>query len=100
MKNRLVKALAIEETERVRQWHDSIDATYALVTIKVSKKFETVPELSIAMMPFMPDQQLALAFAQTTIQQNRKFEGYVPGDYTIAIRTLLYLKVRQTSLSL
>ena len=54
MKNRLVKALAIEETIRIRQWHDSIEATYALVTIKVSKKFETVPELSIAMMPFSP----------------------------------------------
>ena len=84
MKNRLVKALAIEETDRIRQWHDSIDATYALVTIKVSKKFETVPELTIAMMPFLPDQQLALAFAKQTIQDNRKFQGYVPfGDYTI-----------------
>ena len=49
---------------------------------KVSKKLETVPELTIAMMPFLPDQQLALAFAQQMIQDNRKFQGYLPfGDY-------------------
>ena len=85
MKVRLTRALAIEETSRIRQWHDSIDATYAPVTIKVSKKFETVPELTIAMVPFLPDQQLALAFAKQTIQEKRKFQGYVPfGDYTIA----------------
>lgn len=85
MKVRLTRALSIEETDRIRQWHDSIDATYAPVTIKVSKKFETVPELTIAMMPFLPDQQLALAFATQTIQEKRKFQGYVPfGDYTIA----------------
>ena len=85
MKSRLTQALAIEETERVRQWYDSIDATYSIVTIKVSKKFETVPELAIGMMPFLPDQQLALAFAQQIIQQDRKFQGYLPfGDYTIA----------------
>ena len=45
MKIRLTKALSIEETDKIRQWHDSIDATYAPVTIKVSKKLETVPEL-------------------------------------------------------
>ena len=85
MKIRLTKALAIEETDRIRQWYDSIEATYSLVTIKISKKFETIPELTIAMVPFLPDQQLALAFAQQMIQENRKFEGYVPfGDYTIA----------------
>ena len=42
MKTRLTKALAIEETDKIRQWHDSIDATYAPITIKVSKKLETV----------------------------------------------------------
>ena len=84
MKTRLTKALATEETDKIRQWHDSIDATYAPITIKVSKKLETVPELTIAMMPFLPDQQLALAFAQQMIQDNRKFEGYLPfGDYTM-----------------
>ena len=61
MKIRLTKALSIEETDKIRQWHDSIDATYAPVTIKIFKKLETVPELTIAMMPFLPDQQLALA---------------------------------------
>ena len=85
VKSRLVQALAIEETEKTRQWHDSIDANYAPVTIKVPKKIETVPELTIAMMPFFPDQQLALAFAQQAIKDNRKFQGYVPfGEYTIA----------------
>jgi hypothetical protein len=84
MKTRLTKALAIEETDKIRQWHDSIAATYAPVTIKLSKKLETVPELTIAMMPFLPDQQLALVFAQQMIQDNRKFKGYLPfGDYTM-----------------
>lgn len=88
MKVRLTRALAIEETDRIRQWHDSIDATYAPVTIKVSKKFETVPDLTIAMVPFLPDQQLALEFAKQTIQEKRKFQGYVPfGDYTIGAST-------------
>ena len=47
MKTRLTKALAIEETEKIRQWHDSIDATYGPVTIKVSKKLETTPDLPL-----------------------------------------------------
>ena len=82
MKTRLTNALAQEETDKIRQWYDSIDSTYAPITIKVSKKLETVPELTIAMMPFLPDQQLALAFAQQMIQDNRKFQGYLPfGDY-------------------
>ncbi len=85
VKERLGFALAIEESEKTRQWYDSITATYGPVTIKVPKKFETVPDLTIAMMPFFPDQQLALAFAQQSIQDNRKFQGYIPfGDYTIA----------------
>ncbi len=85
VKERLGFALAIEESDKTRQWYDSITATYGPVTIKVPKKFETVPELTIAMMPFFPDQQLALAFAQQAIQENRKFQGYIPfGEYTIA----------------
>lgn len=85
VKERLGFALAIEESDKTRQWYDSITSTYGPVTIKVPKKFETVPELTIAMMPFFPDQQLALAFAQQAIQENRKFQGYIPfGDYTIA----------------
>ncbi len=82
---RLGLALALEGSDKTRQWYESIDASYAPVTIKVPKKFETVPELTIAMMPFFPDQQLALAFAQQQIQENRKFQGYIPfGEYTIA----------------
>lgn len=85
VKERLGFALAIEESDKTRQWYDSITATYGPVTIKVPKKFETVPELTIAMMPFFPDQQLALVFAQQAIQENRKFQGYIPfGEYTIA----------------
>ena len=84
VRSRLNKALAIEETDKTRQWYDSIDANYAPVTVKVPKKIETVPELTIAMMPFFPDQQLALAFAQQSIQESRKFQGYIPfGEYTI-----------------
>ena len=55
------------------------------MTIKVPKKFETVPGLEIAMMPFFPEQQLALGYAKKQIQANRKYQGYLPfGEYTIA----------------
>jgi hypothetical protein len=85
VKTRLEASLALEETEKTKQWYDSIDANYAPVTIKVPKKFDEIPDLNIATMPFFPDQQLALAFAQKSIQENRKFQGYVPfGEYTIA----------------
>ena len=85
VKVRLGEALEIEEVEKTRQWFDSIDQSFAPVTIKVPKKFETIPELQIAMMPFFPEQQLAFAFAKEEIQNNRKFQGYLPfGEYTIA----------------
>ena len=93
VKVRLQEALALEETEKTKQWYASIDANYASVTIKVPKKFDDIPELTIAMSPFFPDQQFALAFAKQSIQDNRKFQGYVPfGDYTIAGSTFTVAK--------
>lgn len=85
VKVRLTKALALEEVEKTRQWLESLDQTFAPVTIKVPKKFETIPELQIAMMPFFPEQQLALGYAKEQIQANGKYQGYLPfGEYTIA----------------
>ena len=85
VKVRLTKALEVEEVEKTRQWLESLDQTFAPVTIKVPKKFETVPDLQIAMMPFFPEQQLALGYAKEQIQSNRKYQGYLPfGEYTIA----------------
>ena len=93
VKVRLQDALALEETEKTKQWYASIDANYASVTIKVPKKFDDIPELTIAMSPFFPDQQFALAFAKQSIQDNRKFQGYVPfGEYTIAGSTFTVAK--------
>ena len=53
------------------------------VTIKVPKKFETVPGSSDD--AFFPERQLALGYAKKQIQANRKYQGYLPfGEYTIA----------------
>ena len=88
VRNRLEKALEIEEVAKTRQWYTSIEQSFSPVTIKVSKKLETTPELQIAMMPFFPEQQLAFTYAQEQLKKKGKFDGYLPfGDYTIGEST-------------
>lgn len=84
VKERLELALAQQEVAEGREWYTSIDANYAKVLLKVPGKIESIPELQIASVPFFPEQQQAIAFSQQQLQENRKFEGYLPfGDYTL-----------------
>ena len=85
---RLERALEVEEIEETRAWLDSINANFVRVEITVSSDYETIPELTPTAMPFFPDQQLAIAFADKKLQTTGRFKGMLPlGEYTMGAAT-------------
>ena len=85
---RLELALAIEEVSETRTWIDSITSSYLRVDITVSNDYTKIPDLTPAAMPFFPDQQQAIAFAQQQLQSTGKFKGMLPlGEYMMGTTT-------------
>lgn len=81
---RLERALKVEEVEKTRAWLESINNNFVRVEITVSNDYETIPDLTPTAMPFFPDQQLAIAFADKQLKTNRRFKGMLPlGEYTV-----------------
>lgn len=85
---RLERALDVEEIEETRAWLESINLTYLRVEITVSSEYETPPDLTPTAMPFFPDQQAAIAFADKQLKTTGRFKGMLPlGEYTMGAAT-------------
>lgn len=81
---RLKRAQAIEREDEETQWLASIDEEYARVELR------TVPARSVdlvpALMPFEPDQRLAVERAITSLGDDGEFVGMLPvGKYTLGV---------------
>ena len=79
---RVQKALGVEDRPEGQQWKADIEASYARVSIKTSKKSASV-QLKPDKMPFIPEQQLAIQKASKQLAATGVFEGLLPlGDYS------------------
>ena len=97
-KERLQRALEIEEVADTQTWLQSINASYATVDISVSKSYEVIPTLEAVEMPFLPDQQQAIAYAQEVLASGERFKGMLPfGEYTMGAATFSVQKQDEDS---
>ena len=80
--NRLRAALRIQDSPELLSEIENIEQIYAPVALSWEKGAEAT-ELSIATMPFAPEQRNAVETAQNQLAEQKKFEGLLPlGDYT------------------
>lgn len=78
-RSRLLKANEIKEDREVLDWLWEIDSNYGLVTLLADRGSI---ELKAEVMPFEPDQAMAVQFAQGRVTETGEFEGYLPqGKY-------------------
>ncbi|MED5369412.1 MAG: hypothetical protein VX899_00235 [Myxococcota bacterium] len=80
---RLEGAIAQDPRDEATSWLAAIDASYGPVNLRSLDK-ESVATLTPKAMPFVPDQRLAIEFAQKQLEQSRSFKGLLPaGAYTL-----------------
>ncbi|OGJ42720.1 hypothetical protein A3J23_04490 [Candidatus Peregrinibacteria bacterium RIFCSPLOWO2_02_FULL_48_14] len=76
---RLRWALQLEpHDEVVKAWIQDIEKNYASVLLEVSKDYEGNKDLLPKERPFPPDQNAAITYAQATLQETGRFEGFLP----------------------
>lgn len=87
-RQRLEAALEQWSTELARNWLADINASFGQVSISVPARNKLEYTLQIEESPFEPERRFAIEFAQTTLNEERGFEGYLPtGSYTIGEQT-------------
>jgi len=64
--------------EVVKAWIQDIEKNYASVLLEVSKDYEGNKDLLPKERPFPPDQNAAITYAQATLQETGRFEGFLP----------------------
>ncbi|MEC7987991.1 MAG: hypothetical protein VX278_22680 [Myxococcota bacterium] len=75
---------AKEKAEELRSRIKVIEDSYAPVRIEVSKSYKENSDLNIKEIPFMPEEQDAVKYAQKAIKENKRFKGLLPfGEYSI-----------------
>lgn len=79
VRERLLAANIIQESKEVHDWLWTIDNEYGQTQLAADKKYA---KLDVAVMPFNPDQVAAIKYAQSSLEEEGIFEGFLPaGDY-------------------
>lgn len=83
-RQRLEGAIAQDPKDEATSWLTAIDASYGPVNLRsLDKESEAV--LTAKAMPFVPDQRMAIEYAQSKLSQGRTFRGLLPaGSYTLS----------------
>ena len=88
-KTRLERAIAVQpEQQKALEWLENLQVNFGEVKIKIAGSYEVPPKLLVSDMPFFPEQQQAIAFAQKALEEDRLFKGMLPkGEYSIGSET-------------
>ena len=92
---RVQMALSVENRPEGQQWKADIEANYARVSLKTSKKSSAV-RLEPVKMPFIPEQQLSIQRASKLLSTTGAFEGLLP-IWRIYRRELLFRTLTRIS---
>ena len=86
---RVKRAFTVDRTEEARTFIQDINAHYAPVDLKIDPKYEGPAGLTVAMLPFEPDQRAAIQAAQEKVVAERGFTGLLPlGEYAFGTTTI------------
>lgn len=81
---RLIAARGVEKNPDTIQWIAEIEQSYGPVELRVDDKFSGGFELTIAVLPFAPDQRAAIQAAQAQVAESRSYSGLLPaGTYKL-----------------
>ncbi len=82
---RLTQAAKLDGTHEVVDWLWTLDTTFGRVSLFTDAK---KPELTVAIMPLMPDQRASVERAQAAVLETGTFRGMLPaGEYTLSGHT-------------
>ena len=83
-----------EKAEELASMFRAIEETYAPIRIEVSKSYKENSDLNIKELPFMPEEQDSVKYAQKAIKENKRFRGLLPfGEYTIGDKEFTISKI-------
>jgi len=83
-KQRLQRAIDLEAKSEAVDWMKNIDAQFFAVEIVMHRRYKGKAELKIDELPFMPEEQNAVRYAQESIKEKGGFTGLLPiGEYSI-----------------
>lgn len=83
-RKRLEGAIAQDPKDEATSWLAAIDASYGPVNLRSLDK-DSDAVLTAKAMPFVPDQRMAIEYAQSKLAGGRAFRGLLPaGSYTLS----------------
>lgn len=83
-RKRLEGAVSQDPKDEATSWLAAIDAAYGPVNLRSLDK-ESDAVLTAKAMPFVPDQRMAIEYAQSKLAKGRSFKGLLPaGSYTLS----------------
>ena len=83
-RKRLEGAISQDPRDEATSWLAAIDASYGPVNLRSLDK-ESDAVLTAKAMPFVPDQRMAIEYAQSKLADGRAFRGLLPaGSYTLS----------------
>lgn len=87
LRTRLQRAIDEWDTPFAVNWFETLETRYGQLSVTVSPRFKELLVLRAVEPPFEADARAAIEFAQTSLDEEQAFEGWLPsGEYTLGAR--------------